>query len=474
MTMDIPRGSRGLIVVSNRLPPSAGAGGLVTALEPVLRAYRGVWIGWDGGRSQGWIPPPEELGYRLLPVPLREREVEHYYHGFANRTLWPLCHCFITRTELRHDFWAAYRRVNERFAEAVQGQAEGHELIWVHDYHLMLLPALLRERGLAGPSCFFLHTPFPPYELFRILPWRRELLEGLLGADLVAFHTRGYGDNFRECVRKILGCPIEGEDVRFRGRRVRVRAAPISIDAAYFERLGRRPETFLRLRRLAHHLEGCQVVLGVDRLDYSKGIPERLVAIERLLERYPEHRHRLAFIQVAVPSRTRVANYRVMKRQIDEMVGRLNGRFTDGSWLPVRYLYRYVPHETLCAYYALADVALVTPLRDGMNLVAKEYVACHGEEGGVLVLSEFAGAADELSGAVRVNPYDTEGVAAALHQALSMSATEKRQRMAAMKQYLRTHDVAGWAAGLLSELQEPPRLRLSEPEAGARQALPLS
>jgi trehalose 6-phosphate synthase/phosphatase len=458
--------ARRLVVVSNRLPtPGAGAGGLVTALEPVLRASRGLWLGWDGGHSQSWIPPPAELGYRLVPVSLREREVELYYHGFANRTLWPLFHSLIDRTEIRHDFWLAYRRINHKFANLVLAEDESADLVWVHDYHLMLVPAALRERGYEGRSGFFLHTPFPPYELFRILPWRREVLEGLLGADLVAFHTRGYCDNFLECVRRILAAPVEGSTVRFRGRRVRVGAAPISIDTARFERLGSLPATVQRMRRLLLSLEGAQVVLGVDRLDYTKGIPERLAAVERLLEKRPQYRRRLVLIQVAVPSRTRLEHYRVMKRQIDEMVGRINGRFSDGSWAPVRYLYRFVPHDTLCAYYALADVALVTPLRDGMNLVAKEYVACHPEEGGALVLSELAGAAEELGGAIRVNPHDIDSVAEALHLALQMDPAEKRRRMAAMKQHLRRHDVARWAAELLAEIEAPPRRRPAALEA---------
>jgi trehalose 6-phosphate synthase/phosphatase len=443
-----------LIVVSNRLPDPDAAGGLVTALTPVLRASRGVWLGWDGGHDQGWIPPPVEPGFRFGPVSLREREVELYYHGFANRTLWPLCHSFLGRTEIRQDFWQAYRRVNARFTEAVRDEAADAGLVWVHDYHLMLVPGLLRERGLRGPVCFFLHTPFPSYELFRVLPWKRELLEGLLGADVVGFHTRAYGANFKDCVHHVLGLPVGEEGVRYRGRLVRVVAAPISIDTAHFERLAQRPETRLRVKRLAQGLAGAQVILGVDRLDYTKGIPERLAAVERLLEQHPEYHQRVVFIQVAVPSRTRVESYRVMKREIDETVGRINGRFSDGSWVPVRYLYRFVPHESLAAYYVLADVCLVSPLRDGMNLVAKEYVACHPEAGGVLVLSEFAGAAEELDLAVRVNPYDADGVASALDMALSMDPAQKARRLGAMKVYLRRHDVSRWAADLLGPLWE--------------------
>jgi alpha,alpha-trehalose-phosphate synthase [UDP-forming] len=451
-----------LIVVSNRLPRSgAGAGGLVTALEPVLRRCRGLWLGWDGGHSQGWIPPPRELGYRLAPVSLREREVEHYYHGFSNRTLWPLCHLRLDLTEIRQDFWHAYERVNQKFAEIIWAEADASTLTWVHDYHLMLVPGLLRGLGHEGPSCFFLHIPFPPYEIFRTLPWRRELLEGLLGADVVAFHTPGYCENFLDSVRKILGCPVDESGVRYRGRRVKVRAAPISIDTAAFERLASLPQTARRVERLSRGLAGSQVILGVDRLDYTKGCLERLAAVERLLERHPGWRHRLVFIQVAVPTRTRLEHYRLLKRRIDEMVGRINGRFSVGSWVPVRYLYRFVPHDMLCAYYQLADVALVTPLRDGMNLVAKEYVACRTDGGGALVLSEFAGAAEELEGAILVNPHDIEGVADALHAALLMDAAEKRRRMAAMRAHLREHHVGRWASGLLADLERP-RLRSAE------------
>ncbi|MFH0811185.1 MAG: trehalose-6-phosphate synthase [Pseudomonadota bacterium] len=454
MTTSASRSSRGLVVVSNRLPgPAAIGGGLITALDPVLREYRGRWVGWDGGCAQGWKPPPAGLGYRLDPVSLRDKEVEHYYHGFSNRTLWPLLHSLVGRTEIRHNFWRAYEAVNERFAAAVLAGCAPADLIWVHDYHLMLLPRLLREKGHAGPISWFLHTPFPPYEVFRILPWRRQLLEGLLGADVLAFQTRGYCQSFLECAGNVLNCPVEEDAIQFDGRWIKIHPAPISIDTAYFEQLGQRTVGGARLKRLTRHLEGCQVVLGVDRLDYTKGIHERLAAVERLLEEHPEHCQRVVFIQVAVPSRTRLAGYRNMKRQIDEKVGQINGRFTDGSWLPVRYLYRCMPPETLGAYYALADVALVTPLRDGMNLVAKEYVACHSEEGGALVLSELAGAAEELRGAISVNPYDIDGVAAALHRALAMDPAEKRRRMAAMKSYLRRHDVSAWAAGLVSEME---------------------
>ena len=454
---------RRLIVVSNRLPEpgAAGGGGLVTALEPVLRAYRGLWIGLDGGHTQRWIPPPAQVGYRLLPLALRERDVELYYHGLANRTLWPLCHSLLGRTEIRRDFWAAYQRVNRKFAGCLLGEAGPGDLVWVHDYHLMLVPAMLRERGFSGPVGFFLHIPFPPWELFRVLPWREALLEGLLGADVVAFQTRAYWESFLESVRRLLGCPVEGAEIHWRGRQVRVRWAPISIDTAYFEGLAGSAQTRQRVRRLRAGLNGYRVVLGVDRLDYTKGIPERLAAVELLLERHPEYHQRLAFIQVAVPSRTGLRHYRLLKRQIERMVGRINGRFCEGSWTPVRYLYRALPQEVLAAYYALADVALVTPLRDGMNLVAKEYVACRPEGGGgVLVLSEFAGAAVELEGALRVNPHDVCGVAEALHQALSLGAAEQERRVGAMKRHLRARDVRRWAAALLAELEaQRPRRR---------------
>jgi trehalose 6-phosphate synthase/phosphatase len=449
-----------LIIASNRLPykvsPSSGsarrqgAGGLVTALEPLLEERGGQWIGWEGspgpaGRSFQKLPVEDQSGgYEIGLVPLSEHDVDNYYGGFSNRTLWPLFHSFLDRTRISRDWWLSYQKVNRRFSRILSREAAPQDMVWIHDYHLCLVPGHLRELRPELATLFFLHVPFPAYEVFRILPWRQQLLEGLLGADVVGFHTRSYVMTFLECVRKILGYPVDfgRQSVKVPGRQVIVRAAPISVDVGHFRRLCTR-----RCRRPA----GEQIIiLGVDRLDYTKGIPERLLAIERLLEKYPRYQHRVTFVQIAVPSRSKVEEYRALKRRIDETVGRINGRFTEGGWSPVRYIYRFLPHEQLVDYYRQAHVALLTPLRDGMNLVAKEYVICHPEEGGALILSELAGASEELTEALVVNPYDIEGVAERIHWAIQMPAEEKRRRMTAMKQQVESWDVRRWATSLLA------------------------
>nr|MBA2626765.1 trehalose-6-phosphate synthase [Gemmatimonadales bacterium] len=415
-----PWGGKGegvsLVAYANRLPVSRGrhgwrasAGGLVSALRPALESRGGAWVGWDGGA--GDVPRRVEgFDVELVPVALSRREVEDYYHGFANRTLWPLLHGLIEQPVFERRWWTAYRDVNERFA-AVEVGSDG--LRWVHDYHLMLVPSLLRRAG-AGPIGFFLHVPFPPPEVYARLPWREQVLDGLLGADTVSFHTETYRDNFvRTCARLRDDVRIEGRTIALAHRRVLTAAHPISIDARTLAEDARSAATERSLRGLRAQFGGRRILLGVDRLDYTKGIIERLRAIELLLEGRPELRGRIAFVQIAVPSRGEIREYREVRRNVEELVGRINGRFTDpGGDVPVHYLYRGIPPERLLAYYRLADVCLVTPLADGMNLVAKEFVtaqaACGGS--GALVLSEFTGAAVELGDALPCNPFDVVGL----------------------------------------------------------------
>ena len=448
---------RPLVVVSNRLPfqveREAGQarlarapGGLVAALEPVLRRRGGTWVGWTGvpredGRPSGYaLPDTDGVAYR--PVPISASEVAQYYGGFSNRTLWPLFHYFLGRTQIDGGTWAAYERVNERFAElAAAARADGG-LVWVHDYQLLRVPHHLRRLAPDARIAFFLHIPFPATEVFRVLPWARPLLRGALACDLVGLHVPAYVGHFLTSAERLLGCEVDraAGTVRFEGRVVSVQAHPIGIDVALVEALARGAAPGPRQRADDRVAE----ILGVDRLDYTKGIPERLAAVERLLERHPGYRRRVRFTQLMVPSRERVAEYAELKRQIDEAVGRINGRFSEAGWSPVRYLVRSLPPEELVPLYRGADVALLTPLRDGMNLVAKEYVAAQLENDGVLILSEMAGAADELQEALLVNPFDPDAVADALHRALGMSEDERRARMSALRDRVRSNDVHAW------------------------------
>ena len=448
-----------LVAYANRLPVTRSrrgwtpsAGGLASALRPALESRDSVWVGWDGGAHDMPHRVPE-LDVELFPVALSRREVENYYHGFANRTLWPLLHGLVDQAVFDGRWWKTYRDVNERFASAETGSGPR----WVHDYHLLLVPRLLR-RADTGPIAFFLHVPFPPPEIFARLPWREELLEGLLGADVVAFQTETYRENFlRTCARLRNDVRVEGGTVRLARRRVRTAAHPISIDAGALREDARSGATERSLRRLHAQFRGRRVLLGVDRLDYTKGIIERLRAIELLFAERAELRGRLAFVQIAVPSRGEIREYRELRRDVEELVGRINGRFTDpGGDVPVHYLYRGVPYERLLAYYRLADVCLVTPLADGMNLVAKEFVTAQAAGGGagVLVLSEFTGAAVELTDALLCNPFDTDGLARAIEHALQLDEHERRRRIARMAGTVARHDVHWWTERELATAKE--------------------
>lgn len=454
----IADGSRPIVVVSNRLPftftrtsngieRTPSAGGLVSALEPVLRKRGGTWVGWPGTdlRADEQVATSGEP-YKITPVNMSNAEVTGYYHGFSNRTLWPLMHSLSERTRFDSKDWRTYETINDRFGEiaAAEATADDAGFVWVHDYQLMLTPARIR-RELPGVGIgFFLHIPFPPYDIFRLLPWDRELLRGLLGADLIGFHVRSYAANFFDCVERSLGARVNQTDglIEYGDRTTRVGAFPIGIDFDRFESQALAAPVHPETRRE-------RVVLGIDRLDYTKGIPERMLAFERMLELHPEHRERVVLLQLAVPSRSQVREYKELKREIDEIVGRINGRFATAAWSPIRYLYRSFDQQRLCAIYRDAEVALVTPLRDGMNLVAKEYVACQVAEPGVLILSKLAGSAQTMREALRVNPYDIDGTAEAIHRALEMDESERRSRIAALRRRERRDDIEAWVRSFL-------------------------
>ena len=459
--------NRPVVAVANRLPVQQGddgwelsPGGLVTALRPVMSTHRGAWVGWDGG-TRGMPQALPDSSIQLMPIGLSAAQVRGYYHGFANATLWPLMHNSIEKPRLERAWWFAYRDVNAIFAERVVAalDAAPDALAWVHDYHLMLVPQLIRGRRPDQPVGFFLHVPWPSPDIFARLPWREQILTGLLGADVVSFHTDEYRGNFlRSCARLLSdsGIEVRGTSVVMPdGRVVTASTAPISIDAAEFAAHATNPDTGNEIEALAEQFIGRTVLLGVDRLDYTKGIVERLLAMEQLLERNPELRTGLVFLQVAVPSRDDVREYRQLRSAVEQHIGRINGKFTEpGGDVPVHYLYRSLSQQQLAAYYAIADALLVTPLIDGMNLVCKEYVTVQQARrgSGVLVLSEFTGAAVELPQAVLCNPFDVEGLSYRIEQALRLSDTDRRSALATMAERVRTHDVHRWVTDQLTEI----------------------
>ena len=457
-----------LLIVSNRLPVTAqrtgekvslgpGSGGLASGLRHWHERSAGLWIGWPGDVSQFTSDQRGELDRQLhqrgiVPVHLSHAQIDRYYHGFANRVIWPLFHYLIDRIPVDDTGWDAYREVNERFADVVAREYRDGDTIWIHDYQLLLLPALVRQRLPTARIGFFLHIPFPSSEVFRILPWRREILQGLLGADLVGFHTFGYLRHFLASLLHVDGVETDIDRVRVGDRYVRLGVYPMGIDAAVFETLANDVNVQRESAAIRQEAGDRKILLGIDRLDYTKGIPRRLHSVERLLGRSPALRDHIRFIQVAVPSRGEVDSYRRFKRLVEEGVGRINGSCGTLRSTPVHYIERSVSMEELVALYCAADVMLVTPLRDGMNLVAKEFVASRIDEDGVLVLSEFAGAAAELEGAVVVNPYDVDGVADAIGRSLEMPAAERRARMKGLRRHVTEYDVHAWARGFLEHL----------------------
>ncbi|BCI55346.1 trehalose-phosphate synthase [Mycolicibacterium litorale] len=468
-------GESDFVVVANRLPidmerlPDGSTsikrspGGLVTALEPLLRKRRGAWIGWAG------IPdspedPIEEDGLQLYPVALSAQDVADYYEGFSNATLWPLYHDLIVKPIYHRSWWERYVEVNRRFAEATARAAAKGATVWVQDYQLQLVPKMLRMLRPDLTIGFFLHIPFPPVELFMQMPWRTEIIEGLLGADLVGFHLPGGAQNFLYLSRRLVGANSSRATVGVRSRfgevhvgfrTVKVGAFPISIDSAELDAKARNRSVRQRARQIRNELGNPRkILLGVDRLDYTKGINVRLEALSELLEDGRVDKNDTVFIQLATPSRERVQSYIEMREDIERQVGHINGEFGDVGHPIVHYLHRPVPRDELIAFFVAADVMLVTPLRDGMNLVAKEYVACRSDLGGALVLSEFTGAAAELRQAYLTNPHHLEGVKDAIEAALNQDPEEGRRRMRALRRQVLAHDVDRWARAFLDALAD--------------------
>ncbi|AZG46096.1 alpha,alpha-trehalose-phosphate synthase (UDP-forming) [Gordonia insulae] len=465
-------GDAQFVVVANRLPVDKevlpdgtvrwkrSPGGLVTALEPILRSQTGAWVGWSGIADS--VDNPDIEGVDIHAVPLSTREIAEYYEGFSNATLWPLYHDVIVKPEYHREWWNTYVEVNRRFAEATAKAAAHGAIVWVQDYQLQLVPKMLRMLRPDLKIGFFLHIPFPPVELFMQNPWRTEIVEGLLGADLIGFHLPGGAQNFLFLARRLAGQATSKGTVGVRSRfgvvqvgfrTVRVGAFPISIDSGELDQKSRSKEIRRRAAEIREELGNPKtILLGVDRLDYTKGIDVRLKALSELLAEKRIDPEETVMIQLATPSRERVDSYVKMRSGIEQLVGNINGAYSSVGQPIVQYVHRAVPREDLIAFFVAADVMLVTPLRDGMNLVAKEYVACRSDLGGSLVLSEFTGAAAELRTAYQANPYDLDGVKDAIVAAIEQTPHEGRRRMRALRRQVLTHDVAKWAESFLGTL----------------------
>jgi trehalose 6-phosphate synthase len=459
-----------LVVVSNRLPVdrvldddgsafwTRSPGGLVAALEPVMRTADGAWIGW-GGQPDLDLPPFEADGIHLVPVSLSEEDIELYYEGFSNDTLWPLYHDVISAPAFHREWWDRYVLVNQRFADAAIAIADQGAVVWVHDYQLQLVPKMLRAARPDLVIGFFNHIPFPPYGIFSQLPWRNQIIEGLLGADVIGFQRVQDAGNFSRAVRRrttyqtknpAIEVTAEGENPRT----VIAKAFPISIDVASYEELARNPDIIRRAREIREGLGNPPtVMLGVDRLDYTKGITHRLKAFGELVAEGRITVGEATLVQVASPSRERVEAYAHLRDEVEQIVGRINGDYGSINHTPISYLHQGYPREEMVALYLAADVVLVTALRDGMNLVAKEYVASRIDEDGVLVLSEFTGASDELRRALLVNPHDIDGLKDAIMQAIEMPPEERRKRMRSMRRKVLANDVAHWSSEFLHTLE---------------------
>ncbi len=480
--------SNRLIVAANRLPyqlmrgvdhewlVEVGAGGLVSALVPVLRHRGGLWVGWTGavGEDERSLTAvlekkTKDAGYTLKPVLLTQQDKKNYYIGFANEVIWPLFHDLQANCDFDPLFWKSYLAVNQKFAEVIVANYKPGDFIWVHDYHLMHVGRVLRSRGVSEEIGFFLHIPFPSLDIFLKLPWRFEILQALLEYNLIGFQTLRDRRNFIQCVRALFDnvvvagkgrvCRVlvyESMQAKERGdtgkaREIQIGAFPISIDYATFEERARLTQVSDLATYLHNNLIDRQMILGVDRLDYTKGIPNKLMALKHALHRYPELHHKITLIQHVVPSRVEVPQYQHLHLEIERLVSEINGEFTESGWVPVHYIYRSLKPNELLAYYRAADIVLVTPLKDGMNLVAKEYCAANIDENGVLILSEFAGAAAQLhKHALIVNPYDIEGLAEKIYQAFLMDRGESRKRMRLLRKSIRDNTIFHWVDSFLA------------------------
>lgn len=465
-----------LIIISTRLPVSISkengkitispsTGGLATGMTTVSKSRDSLWIGWPGianddlTKADRQTITKELKKYKCHPVFLTQEQLDNYYSGYCNATLWPLFHYFLNKARFKQAYWESYLSVNNQFLKETAKFTNNDSQIWVHDYQLMLLPALLREKKQDATIGFFLHTPFPSYEIFRLIPERNELLNGLLGANLVGFHTYDYVRHFLSSVQRALGYENNLGAVTVNNRLVQADAFPISIDYKKFSKTPRKRSVKKLLKSFNLFNEKTKIILSVDRSDYSKGIPARLDAFEQFLIDNPDYHGKVIMVLLAVPSRGDVKEYQELRTNIEQKVSHINGNFSTVDWSPISYRHQSLPFEELSALYAMADVMLVTPHRDGMNLVAKEYVATHHKSKGVLILSEMAGAASELTEALQVNPYSRQSVARALRTALEMPPSEQKERLRTMQKRIKSYDISRWAEDFITQLTQSNSLK---------------
>ncbi|TYP71665.1 bifunctional alpha,alpha-trehalose-phosphate synthase (UDP-forming)/trehalose-phosphatase [Aquimarina intermedia] len=467
------------IIISNRLPlqlhidnkivtSTPSVGGLATGMKPVHAANDSIWIGWNGVNEEEIDDSIKAkidstlLAHKCLGVSLTKKEVDEYYYGFSNTTLWPLFHYFLEYTEFEKHTWETYQVVNQKFANVILDTVESGDRIWIHDYQLLLVPNLIRKKRSDVSIGFFLHIPFPSYEVFRTIPCREALLQGMLGADLLGFHTYDYERHFLSSVQRILGYDSSFNTITLDNRSVKVDSFPMGIDYDNFHESAKlhnakekRDKSIIQQGLDKHQLDNDQakLILSIDRLDYTKGIDKRLRAFEYFLEKYPEFKGKVRLVMLAVPSRAKVPQYQRLKKEIDQLVGRINGKFAEISWTPIWYFYRSLPFENLIDLYTSSEVALLTPIRDGMNLVAKEYIASKVDKKGVLILSEMTGAANEMSEALLINPNNFEEIADTLKLALEMPEKEQIKRNSALQKRLKRYNVDKWATDFMEALK---------------------
>ncbi len=465
-----------LILVSNRLPVTVSknnsgkfvyeqsSGGLATGLSSVYQNYEGFWMGWPGIAEDELL---EKEKYKMeselnknnnYPVFLSQEELDNYYYGFCNKTIWPLFHYFTQYAKYPEKYWQTYKEVNLKFFKALKDKLKPNDNLWIHDYHLMLLPEMIRREFSDVKIGFFLHIPFPSSEIFRLLPWKKELLKGLLGSDLIGFHTYGYVRHFLSSVVRILGYNKNFNEIQLKNRKVKAELFPMGIDYEKYNKSPKTNEVKEEIENIKNRTGNTRIILSVDRMDYTKGIPERLKAFDYFLENNPEYRGKVTLIIIAVPSRTKIEKYEELKIEVNELVGDINGKYGTLNWIPVWFLFKAVPFERLIGLYNMADVCLVTPLRDGMNLVSKEFVAASYDKG-VLVLSEMAGSSYELSKAINITPTRKEEIAKSIKKALEMDEDEQKQRLKVMKERIKNYDVKRWANSFVNDLMASDKLR---------------
>ncbi len=467
-TLDVTQ--QNIILVSNREPyiheknnenisAKRAVGGLVTALDPLMQKNGGTWIAWGSGSADFDVcnsdhkimVPPNKKKYTLKRILLSKEEETLFYKGYANSVLWPLFHVFIEKIKIKDEFWNTYSNINKRFAKSILEEIDMDSFIWIHDYHLALVPQFIREKAPDAKIAYFWHIPWPPWEIFGALPERDNILSGLLNADLIGFHTNSYVDNFLRCSKKKANVEIKNNAVTLKNQKTKVVAMPLGINySSYSTESSEKSNVPKEKNRLKKAYNVDSIILGIDRLDYTKGILNRLKSYEYFLKHNPEFHEKVTLIQIATPSRYEIDEYHNMKKNIDETVGRINAAFRTANWTPVKYFFRRIPQHLLLAYYQVSDIALLTPIRDGMNLIAKEYIAAR-EKQSVLILSEFAGASEELNEAIIVNPYDICSTAEALKTAITMPSEEKKNRFQELKKKVKKHDSSWWLSRFIDE-----------------------